>query len=250
MTAKTPFPQASENRSIERHGTTAVYNHPDARVDIVLVHGLNGTPDKTWTAKSGVFWPLDLLPASLKGAQANVMVYGYNADVYSKRNDRSASDNFIHQHAQTLVASLTLYRRSEGTFNNPIIWVCHSLGGILVKRALLYSNDVRAAHHEDQRSIFVSTFGLVFLGTPHTGSDAATWALMLQAMADAVILKRFFESESVLLRTLKKENEMLSNINSRFLDIYQRFRIHMVHENHKTDLKGTKYVDHLLVKHG
>ncbi|KAF4968083.1 hypothetical protein FSARC_4501 [Fusarium sarcochroum] len=230
----------SENRSIARYETTAVYTHPEAKVDIVLVHGLNGLPDKTWTAKNGTFWPLDLLPTALKGAQANIMVYGYNADVYSKKNDRTASDNFIHQHAQSLVTNLTLYRKSEGTFKNPIIWVCHSLGGILVKRALLYSSDVREPHLEDLRSIFVSTFGLVFLGTPHVGSDAATWGIVLQAMADAVIPKRFFDSESVLLKTLKKENETLANINSHFLDIYQRFEIHMVRENQQTDIKGSK----------
>lgn len=88
----------------------------------------------------------------------------------------------------------------------------------------------------------MSTFGLVFLGTPHVGSDAATWGLMLQGMADAIMPRKLFESESVLLKTLKKDNETLANINNHFLDIYQRFRIHMVHENHKTDIKGTKYV--------
>ncbi|CAG9941268.1 unnamed protein product [Clonostachys rosea f. rosea IK726] len=231
-----------ENRTISRYETTAVYTHPNAEVDIVLVHGLNGSPEKTWTASNGIFWPLDLLPGSLKGLQANVLVYGYNADVYSGRIDRSASDNFIHHHAQTLVTSLTLFRRGEGTFKNPIVWVCHSLGGILVKRALLYSNDLIVRHHQIYRSLYVSTFGLIFLGTPHTGADVASWGLMLQAMSDVVIPRRFFESESVLLRTLKKDSETLANINNHFLDIYQRFRIHMVHENHKTDIKGTKII--------
>lgn len=209
-------------------------------VDIVLVHGLNGCPEKTWTAKNGVFWPIDLLPASLKDVHANVLVYGYNADVYSNKNDQSASDNFIHQHAQSLVTTLTLYRRSVGSSKNPIIWVAHSLGGILVKKALLYSHDILSAHHDNYRSIHVSTFGIIFLGTPHVGSGAATWGLMLQAMSDALVMRKLFETESVLLRTLKKDNETLANINSHFLDIYQRFRIHMVHENHKTDIKGTK----------
>lgn len=230
----------SENRSVARFETTAVYTHPAAKVDVVLVHGLNGKPDKTWTAKNGVFWPLDLLPASLKDAHANILVYGYNADVYDRGNDSSASNNFIHQHAQTLVANLTLFRKSEGTFNNPIIWVCHSLGGILVKEALLYSNDLRTEHHEDHRSIYVSTYGIIFLGTPHTGADGAKWALILQAMSDVVVLKRFYQSESILLKTLKRDNEILSNINNHFLEIYQRFRIQMAHENHKTDIKGAK----------
>lgn len=234
--------QGAKNRDIARYETTAVYTHPDAKVDIVLVHGLNGDPKTTWTNRNGVFWPLDLLPSVLgEHAPANILVYGYNADVCSSRG-ASPSDNFIHQHAQTLVTSLTQFRVSEGTSRNPIIWVCHSLGGILVKRALLYSNDLRgAAHQRVYRSIYASTFGLIFLGTPHAGADAASWALMLQGMADAVMPRKLFESESVLLRTLKRDNETLANINNHFLDIYQRFRIHMAHENHKTDVKGTKY---------
>ncbi|KAF4494452.1 SERAC1 [Fusarium agapanthi] len=173
----------SENRSVARYETIAVYTHPEAKVDIVLVHGLNGTPDKTWTAKNGTFWPLDLLPVALRGAQANILVYGYNANVYSKKNNQTASDSFIHQHAQNLITNLTLHRQSEGTFKNPIIW----------------------------------------------------------AMSDAVIPKGFFDPESVLLKTLKKDNETLANINSHLLDIYQRFEIHMVRENQKTDIKGHKY---------
>ena len=217
-----------------------MYKHPLAKADIVLVHGLNGNPQKTWTAKNGVYWPTDLLPASLKDEHANVLVYGYNADVYSSKKDQSPSANFIHMHAQSLVTSLTQYRKSEGTERSPIIWVAHSLGGIVTKRALLYSNDVRAHHHEDFRSIFVSTYGIIFLGTPHTGSDLAGWGRILQAMSDAVVPRRFFETEPILLKTLKKDNETLQAINSHFLDIYQRFRIFMVHENHTTDIKGTR----------
>ncbi|KAI1756124.1 hypothetical protein F4782DRAFT_484821 [Xylaria castorea] len=230
----------SINKQISRYETTAVYTHPDAKVDIILVHGLNGEPQKTWTAKNGVFWPADLLPVSLREARANVLVYGFNADVYSKKHGSSPSDNFIYMHAQTLITSLTHYRKDELTSSNPIIWVCHSLGGILVKRALLYSNDLRTSQHEDYRSIYVSTYGMVFLGTPHTGSDIATWGTILQAMSDAVVPRSFFQSESVLLKTLKRDNETLQNINNHFLDVYQRFKILMAHENHKTDLKGTK----------
>ncbi|KAK7988456.1 hypothetical protein PG989_008771 [Apiospora arundinis] len=230
----------SINKQISRFETTAVYTHPDAKVDVVLVHGLNGEPQRTWTAKNDVFWPTDLLPQSLRNTRANILVYGYNADVYSKKHGVNPSDNFIYMHAQTLVTSLTHYRKDEQSSRNPIIWVCHSLGGILVKRALLYSNDLRASQHEDYRQIFVSTFGIIFLGTPHVGSDMGSWAVMLQGMSDAVVPKAFWHSESVLLKTLKRDNETLQNINSHFLDIYQRFKILMAHENHKTDLKGTK----------
>jgi hypothetical protein len=190
-----------------------------------------------------VYWPTDLLPASLKDQHADVLVYGYNADVYGAFWERPAkhpSDNFIHHHAQTLVTTLTHYRKSEGTERRPIIWVAHSLGGIVTKRALLYSDDVRDPRQEDLRSIVVSTYGIIFLGTPHGGANAAAWSGMIQRMADVVVPRKIFESESVLLKSLRKDSETLEQINSHFLDIYQKFRIHMAHENHKTDVKGTK----------
>lgn len=110
----------------------------------MLVHGLNGHPRNTWTAKNGVFWPSQLLPVSLKSAQARVLTYGYNADVYAfgAGGKGGPSTDMIHQHAQTLLANLALERKSEERSDVPIIWVAHSLGGILVKRALELSHDL------------------------------------------------------------------------------------------------------------
>ncbi|KAL1836391.1 hypothetical protein VTJ49DRAFT_5215 [Mycothermus thermophilus] len=238
---------ATINKQPNRFEITAVYRHPEAKADIVLVHGLNGAPGKTWLAPNGVFWPTDLLPAALYDQHtkvhqhANILTYGYNADVFSgfwERQPKNPSDNFIHHHAQTLVTTLTAYRKSEGTERLPIIWVVHSLGGILTKRALLYSNDLRDPHQEDLRSIYVSTYGIIFLGTPHGGADAAAWGTIVERMADALVPKRFITTESVLLKTLKKDSETLQQITNHFLDIYQRFKIHMVHENHKTSARG------------
>ncbi|KAL2268471.1 hypothetical protein VTJ83DRAFT_3317 [Remersonia thermophila] len=237
---------ATINRQPGRFEITAVCHHPQARADIVLVHGLNGAPAKTWLAPNGVFWPTDLLPAELydskkKVLPANILTYGYNADVYGgfwERQRKSPSDNFIHHHAQTLVATLTAYRKSQGTERLPIIWVAHSLGGILTKRALLYSNDLRDPHQEDLRSIYVSTYGIIFLGTPHGGADIAAWGAVVERMADALVPKKIITTESVLLKTLKKDSETLQQITNHFLDIYQRFKIHMVHESHKTSAKG------------
>jgi hypothetical protein len=75
---------------IKRFEITEIYAHPDAKVDIVFVHGLNGDSRLTWTARNGVFWPTQLLPATLKSAQARILVYGYNADVYAFGNSQSA----------------------------------------------------------------------------------------------------------------------------------------------------------------
>ncbi|PKK51844.1 hypothetical protein CI102_5881 [Trichoderma harzianum] len=226
--------------NISRFEITGVFTHPNAKADIVLVHGVNGHPRNTWTAKNGTFWPVELLPKSLQDEHANILVYGYNADAYSRGKDQHASHNIILQHAQTLVTNLTVYRKSNACFKNPIIWVAHSFGGILVKRALLYSNDLRATDHGDLRSIYVSTYGIIFLGTPHAGSILANLGLYIHQASRITIPRSIFQSESALLKTLKRDNERLREINNQFLNIYERFKIHMVHENHKTDLKITR----------
>lgn len=230
--------QGSENRSITRYDTTAVYTHTEAKVDIVLVHGLSGSPDKTWT-KNGTFWPRDLLPTALKDEKANIIVYGYNADVNSKTTARNIGDTFVHQQAEKLAESIINRRRREGTFKNPIIWVCHGLGGSIVKQALVHSDAIHEPRLQYQRSIFVSTYGIVFLGTPHT-ENATTWSLVLQAMSDAIAPKRLFGGEPVLLKTLKKDPEALTKIDNLFCKIYRCFEILMVHENQPSEIKGSK----------
>lgn len=215
-----------------------MYSHPKATADVVLVHGLNGAPNSTWTASNGVFWPTQLLPVTLADAPANIIVYGYNADVATLKKGSSPTNNFVYHHAQNLVTSLATHRRNAGTKKNPIIWVCHSLGGIIAKRALLYSYDVLDPELDICRSIYVSTYAMIFLGTPHTGSNLASWAHTLQAMS-GIAPRKWFDSESNLLETLKKDNVGLQEINLHFCDIYRRFKIHMVRENQKTDLKWT-----------
>jgi hypothetical protein len=146
----------------------------------------------------------------------------------------------IHHHAQTLLSNLALERKSEEVTHHPIIFVAHSLGGILVKRALEMSEQLGGKSADDLRSIFVSTYGIMFLGTPHNGADPAKWGLILQGMVNALVPKKVIDTEAQLVKTLQTNNETLQNININFLDMVNRFKICMVHEAVKTDLKGTK----------
>ena len=142
----------------------------------------------------------------------------------------------IHNHAQSLLTQLTLERKFEETTSHPIIFVCHSLGGILVKKAL----EISQGCIDDLRSIFISTYGLMFLGTPHNGADPAKWGVILQGMVSALVPKKIMDTEAPLVRTLQKNNETLQNINIAFLDIISRFEVCMVHEARKSDLYGTR----------
>ena len=54
----------------------------------VLLHGLNGHPQQTWTAATGFFWPWEIR-TELKNSR--MMLYGYNADVATALTDNQAS---------------------------------------------------------------------------------------------------------------------------------------------------------------
>ncbi|KAH9229490.1 hypothetical protein K456DRAFT_745270 [Colletotrichum gloeosporioides 23] len=63
-------------------------------------------------------------------------------------------------------------RRSKHSKSQPIIFIAHSLGGIVMKRALILANE-RSDHWSN---IPENTTGAMFFGVPHRGADKAYWA--------------------------------------------------------------------------
>ncbi|KAL8858372.1 MAG: hypothetical protein Q9178_005053 [Gyalolechia marmorata] len=225
---------------VNRFGLTEVFSPTPAKpeVDVVFVHGLNGDPHNTWTSENDkVFWPSQILPGFLDEEKPRVLVYGYDADVTSFTD--GASRDKIHNHAEHLIAELVANRRIRKASERPIIWVAHSLGGLVVKRALIYSAEIRGMKTEHLRSIFVSTYGILFLGTPHHGSDVAQWGNRLEWICSVMLPKKVMDSQSQLIDALKTNNETLQNIDRQFIQILSRFHIYFFHEGKPTNLKGT-----------
>ena len=209
-------------------------------VDIVFVHGLNGHPEGTWTSEEKkVFWPAQLLPSTVMEEKARILVYGYNADVTSSFADGASRDK-VHNHAEQLVAVLSASRQKERAMERPIIFVAHSLGGIVVKRALIYSAGIRGHRTSHLRSIFVSAFGLLFLGTPHLGSDVARWTTWLCDTDEALYPSRSIKGQSYLIEALETGSETLQNIDRDFVQLASKFYIYYFHEGKPTNIPGTK----------
>jgi len=100
------------------------------RNSIVFVHGLTGGRESTWTDKStGIAWPEVLLKNDLP--QSRVVTFGYDADIVHFWS--MASQNRIGHHAQTLINVLSQTRERTETEERPIIFVAHSLGGLVVE---------------------------------------------------------------------------------------------------------------------
>ncbi|GES62041.1 hypothetical protein ATETN484_0007002200 [Aspergillus terreus] len=248
-------------KHIKRFGLTEVYTpQGDPTVDIVFVHGLNGHPHDSWTSQSGCFWPVDILPDELgllklpilqlpilpipqlpilpilqpRILRPRILTYGYNANV------AAFTDGEIVSHAETLASNLAANRTLRSCSDRPIVFVCHSLGGLVVKRALIYSNSLSNESTERLRSMYISTFGILFLGTPHNESDIAHWGLLLHNICTAMLPKQAMEASSQMVKSLCTNNKTLQHTNSLFADVISRFQIYFFHETRLTDVQGTR----------
>ena len=91
---------------------------------IVFVHGLQGDSTGTW-ATSKVFWPKDLLPQDIPDAR--ILTFGYDALVQRE------TPLLIKDLGKVLLDSLTINRRHKKAMTRPLVFMAHSLGGIVVK---------------------------------------------------------------------------------------------------------------------
>lgn len=113
---------------------------------------------------------------------------------------------------------------------------------MVVKQALIYSRSLSNEKTEHLRSVYVSTFGILFLGTPHNGSDVAKWGTLLHNICTAVLPKKFMDSSPHLIKSLQTNNETLRGINSGFAPIQPRLHIYLFHETRTMDLHGTRSI--------
>ncbi|KAI9764543.1 MAG: hypothetical protein M1840_008369 [Geoglossum simile] len=144
-----------------------LYTPECAELDIVAVHGLNPTDkdshaQKTWTASNGKMWLKDFLTKKLQTAR--ILLFGYNANVAFQTSAAG-----VREQAENLLNRLNGKRRMQDAMDRPIIFICYSLGGLIVKRAL-----VTAKVADIYLPIRNATYGIVFFGTPHQGGNCTS----------------------------------------------------------------------------
>lgn len=100
-------------------------------VDIVAIHGLDGDIRSTWTHKNGTFWLKDLLLGSMPGAR--VFSYGYPSETFFSRSVAGIRDFAVYL-LNAIEDRLREDARGGIKSSRPIIYICHSLGGIVFKQ--------------------------------------------------------------------------------------------------------------------
>ena len=88
--------------------------------------------------------------------------------------------------------------------------------------------------------IFASTYGILFLGTPHNGSSKAHMASTARRIVSAVTPSKLVDTDGQLLKALEEGSEVLQNVTDAFTPLMKNFRLFFFWEQLKTDLGYTK----------
>ncbi|CAP99847.1 Pc22g25590 [Penicillium rubens Wisconsin 54-1255] len=145
-------------------GMKVLSDPSNADLDVVFVHGLTGNRERTWAHENGTLWPRDLLPKDLP--KARVMTFGYDVDIFSFTSI-TFSDR-LYDYSQSLAYAIVSQR--IGCSNRPILFVAHSLGGLVCQQTLILSTSI-----DGLWEISSSSIGLIFMGTPQYGSSLASY---------------------------------------------------------------------------
>lgn len=160
------------NRSKEAQSSLTKVNilvdHHAPKASIIFVHGLNGDAFSTWQFdRNSLAESIWLAGLGDVLSECRVLSIGYRI-ASSKRSGGSMP---LYERATNVLANLDVHIESD----EPIIFVCHSYGGLLVKQILRAVNDRRMEYGRYSKTIKA----VVFLSTPHTGSSIANYAKAL-----------------------------------------------------------------------
>ncbi|KAI9799656.1 MAG: hypothetical protein M1833_003972 [Piccolia ochrophora] len=204
---------AAEHEDFEIPFLREIYRpEGEPSIDLVFVHGLNPFGNRThawdtWRHADGPFWPTDFLPDDIP--HARVMLYGYNSNVAF-----DVSEARIKHHAEELLNRLD-DKREESTCR--IVFIAHSLGGLVVKQALLNARDNPVFD-----SILRSTYGFMFFGVPHRGASGAAFGDIGAKIAQFVSGGK---ADNDLLDCLKKNSLFTRDAADRFSHQLENYHV-------------------------
>lgn len=186
-----------ESGSISKPTDEGLFNissadDPKRVLDVIFVHGLDGNAYTTWQTKDkhSHFWPgwlSDELPL------VGIWSLGYAVSSSAWKGSTMP----LVDRATNILDRLDSYDIGK----RPIIFVCHSLGGLVVKQLLRTSHDLRRG---DYLKIAKQTQAIVFLATPHTGSALASFLDHVGTLLRTTVSTKELKAHDPHLRDLNR----------------------------------------------
>jgi len=200
-------------------------------LDIIFIHGLGGDSQKTWSKDPhdpNLFWPQHWLPSEPEIGRARILSFGYNAS-FLPGTPRSIYN--IGDFAKELLYEMKFGKDHDGVDLDigkvPIIFVVHSMGGLVAKKAyLLGQND------DTYQDIIRLISAMIFLATPHRGTNLAE---VLNKLLTAL-----FQPSRDFIADLEKSSPALEELNEQFRHVAPKLSIWSFYETLATPVGITK----------
>ncbi|XP_076659102.1 protein SERAC1 isoform X4 [Halictus rubicundus] len=207
----------------------------NTKLDVVFLHGLLGGVFITWRQRDediyvhGVVgldnacmkkcerdrrhrtqcWPKDWLPEDVPYIRVIGVNYDSNLSMWTPLCPIEGMKSTLSERSGEYVGKLV----TAGIGIRPTVWVCHSMGGLLVKKML-----VDEWKNGDKNNICKNTRGIIFYSTPHRGSRMAVLKQATQMLL----------WPSVEVQELREESPHLLQLHEEFLNMLKEFPIEIV----------------------
>jgi pimeloyl-ACP methyl ester carboxylesterase len=153
---------------------TPILRTPSAVGDVIFVHGLGGNPIGTWGLDNERGWKQWI---SLNRPDLNIWSIGYRVEP----TEWTGGSMPLSDRALNILAMLD----SKGIGGRPLVFIGHSMGGLLIKEMLRHAMTVTARF----KYVAENTKAVVFFATPHAGAalaDLASYFHVILRTSEAV----------------------------------------------------------------
>lgn len=118
----------------------------------------------------------------------------------------------------------------------PILWVGHSLGGLVIKEAIIRAAS-SSTHGRDPRlaDLYSSTIGVIFMGTPHRGSPKASLGELAARLTSRLLAAG---SNMQVLGNLRPDSHALEKQLHDFVTVSSQIPVVCFYEELKTGSAG------------
>jgi Alpha/beta hydrolase family len=170
---------------------------PEGDTTVIFVHGILSDGNSCWRNPDGVYWP-SLVKEEPHLQRVGIYVFTYETGFFS--GSYSIRD---------IVDALKEHMRLDGVFDNrQLIFVCHSMGGIVVRKFIV---DQAVGLIEATKDI-----GLFLIASPSLGATYASWLSPLARIVG--------HRQADALRFVRN-NEWLNDLDREFMNLKENARL-------------------------
>ncbi|XP_008585241.1 PREDICTED: protein SERAC1 isoform X3 [Galeopterus variegatus] len=190
--------------------------HPQCRAsqpikaDVLFIHGLMGAAFKTWRQQDSeqmltekalgdedrytTCWPKTWLASDCPALR--IISVEYDTSLSDWRARCPMERKSIAFRSNELLMKL----RAAGVGDRPMIWISHSMGGLLVKKMLL-----EASKKPEMSTVINNTRGIIFYSVPHHGSHLAEYSVNIRYLLFPSLEVKELSKDSPALKTLQDD---------------------------------------------